>query len=154
MTLTADDRVLLREVFRAARRKGWRRLHGDPEYSYPGSRYWADDRNTIIELNKHGWLETDVSQVDCLKVELAVDVLVAIDVLPAHLSSTYKAGHADGHTEAYYGGKTQYGIRRVGFRAVRITSEQQGRSLLRNWVMPGELVTREISPWQPVREAT
>lgn len=152
--LTADDRTLLREVFRAARKKGWSRRHGDPEYAYPGSRYWSDDRNTIIELNSFGWLETPISEVQCVTVELAVDVLVAAAVLPTHLSSAYKAGHADGHAAAFYGGKTQYGVRRVGFRSVRITSEQQGRSLLRNWAVPGELVTREISPWQPVREAT
>lgn len=54
---------------------------------------------------------------------------------------------AAGQRAAHEGGKTEWGVRRVGFRSVRITSEQRGRSLLRNWAVPGELVTRRIGPW-------
>lgn len=150
MALTADDRALLREVFRAARKKGWSRLHGDPENSYPGSRYWSDDRNEIVELNKHGWLDTPISTAECVTVQLAVDVLVAVAVLPVHLSSAYKAGHADGNAAAYHGGKTQWGVRRAGRKTVRPTSDTKARQLLRNWIVPGEMVAREVGPWEVV----
>lgn len=148
--LTADDRALLREVFRAARKKGWTRLHNDRDYAEPGSRYWLDDRSTPIELDKHGWLKTPISEVECVDVPLAVDVLVAVGVLPTHLSSAYKSGHANGHEQAYYASKTQWGIRRAGFKSVRITSDTKARSLLRNFVVPAEMVMREVGPWEVV----
>lgn len=60
------------------------------------------------------------------------------------LALVYEAGRA----APAEGSKTQWGIRRIGFRSVRICSEQQARSLLRNWIVPGEIVTRHISPWE------
>jgi hypothetical protein len=64
----------------------------------------------------------------------------------AALAVAYAAGRQCAHE----GGKTQFGVRRVGYRSVRVTSEQNGRWLLRQWVVPGELVTRRISEWEVV----
>lgn len=91
MTLSADDRALLREVFRAAHAKGWTRHHNDRDFAEPGSRYWSDDRYTVVELDKNGWVKTPISEVECVTVQLAVDVLVAVGVLPMHMSFAYQA---------------------------------------------------------------
>lgn len=90
--LTADDRALLREVFRVAHAESWTRVHNDPDWKEPGSRYWSDDRGTPIELDKHNWLKTPISEVECIDVRLAVDVLVAVGVLPVRMSSAFAAG--------------------------------------------------------------
>lgn len=150
MSLTADDRALLREVFRAARKKGWRRDHLGPCGRERGSRYWVDSYDTSIGLSADGVLSTPISEIDCINVAVAVDMLVAVDVLPTHLSSAYKAGHANGHEQAYYASKTQWGIRRAGRKTVRITSDANARSLLRDWIVPGEMVMREVGPWEVV----
>lgn len=146
--LTADDRALLREVFRAARAKGWKRHRCDSDCAYPGSRYWSDDRHAVVELNKHGLLDTPVSTVECVTVQTAVDMLAMVGVLPVRLSMAYKAGYADGAAAAHYGGQTQWGIRRAGRKTVRITSDTKARQLLRDWVVPGEMVMREVGPWE------
>lgn len=88
-TLTADDRALLREVFRAAHAKGWSRHHNDKDFAEPGSRYWSDDRYTVVELDRNGWVKTPISEVESVTVQLAVDVLVAVGVLPIELSSAH-----------------------------------------------------------------
>lgn len=85
--LTADDRALLREVFRAARAKGWSRAHRDL-----AGRFWADDRDTHIELTCNGWLITPISESECVTVQLAVDILVAVGVLPIGFSSQWRDG--------------------------------------------------------------
>lgn len=90
--LTADDRALLREVFRAAHAKGWTRCHDDADCAEPGSRYWVNDTNTHIELDRNGWVKTPISEVENVTVQLTVDVLVAVGVLPARLSSAFSGG--------------------------------------------------------------
>lgn len=60
------------------------------------------------------------------------------------LALVYEAGRA----APAEGSKTQWGIRRIGFKSVRVCTEQKARSLLRNWIVPGEIVTRHISPWE------
>lgn len=100
-TLTADDRAVLRELFRTAHAKGWSRVHNDPEYAYPGSRYWLNDTSTVIELNKFGWLETPISEVECVTVQVAVDVLVAVGVLPMEMSSAHRAAEKMAYDAVY-----------------------------------------------------
>lgn len=64
----------------------------------------------------------------------------------AALSVAFAAGQAS----ATVGAKTQWGIRRTGFKTVRITSDTNARSLLRNFVVPAEMVMREVGPWEVV----
>jgi hypothetical protein len=66
--------------------------------------------------------------------------------LRAALAVAFAAGRAS----ASEGAKTQWGIRHTGFKTVRITSDTNARSLLRNWVVPGEMVMREVGPWEVV----
>lgn len=58
--------------------------------------------------------------------------------------------YAAGRASASEGAKTQWGIRHTGFKTVRITSDTNARSLLRNWIVPGEMVMREVGPWEVV----
>jgi len=55
--------------------------------------------------------------------------------------------YAAGRESAYAEGKVQWGLRTVGYKTVRIRSERTARSLLRGYVVPGELVSRPIGPW-------
>jgi hypothetical protein len=64
----------------------------------------------------------------------------------AALSVAFAAGVAS----VTQGAKTQWGIRRTGFKSVRITSDTKARSLLRNFLVPGEMVMREVGPWEVV----
>lgn len=64
----------------------------------------------------------------------------------AALSVAFAAGVAS----VTVGAKTQWGIRRAGFKTVRITSDTNARSLLRNFVVPAEMVMREVGPWEVV----
>ena len=155
MALTADDRALLAAVLGWAAAAGItrRRMSGsDPVWewtdlarSYEIRLEIVDDESAQLTVDHvarrlyDGW-PTTVSQ--------AVDVLAALDVLPCEQSATYMAGVADGHAEAYFGGTTQWGIRRAGRKSVRPTSEARARSLLRNWIVPGEMVRREVGPWE------
>lgn len=66
--------------------------------------------------------------------------------LRATLSVAFAAGYAKASAVA----TTQWGIRRTGYKTVRMTSDTNARSLLRNWIVPGEMVMREVGPWEVV----
>lgn len=99
------DATLLREVFRAARRKHWSRVFGDGvnEHLPEGVTVVAewDQDGSLITLTR--WPSGDygldicgVARMDVPSADVAVDVLVAWGVLPARLSSAYRQGRADG----------------------------------------------------------
>lgn len=90
--MTPDDVALLRQAFRAARAKGWSRDHLGPCGREPGTRYWVDDRDTHIGLTRDHYLETPISGTDCYSVEMAVDHLAGVGVLPIELHSAYRRG--------------------------------------------------------------
>lgn len=79
----------------------------------------------------------------------ATDVFYRRTSADAGLRAAIAHAYSAGINAGCDGGKVQWGVRRVGFRSVRVTSEQNGRWLLRQWVVPGELVTRHVSLWLP-----
>lgn len=108
----AQSRALLREVIGWARANGWARKHALDDFGQPITErhwhQWVSDQDLSI------WIETDPDGLAKLSVELeaswlellvsddlalAVDVLAAVGVLPAPMSSGYKAGYSDGHAD-------------------------------------------------------
>lgn len=102
--LTAEDRALLREAIRYAHAQGWcresthlrRQAHWfrDADGNSDGVHVAWDRRPDDTELwtgrNRRIVLETQVTSAT-----RAVDLLVALGVLPVHLSSAYRAGRID-----------------------------------------------------------
>jgi hypothetical protein len=105
------DATLLREVFRAARRKHWSRVFGDgsSEHLPDGVTVVAewDQDGSLITLTRwpSGGLRIDlcgVVEMDVVSEQVAVDTLVAWGVLPAELSTAYHKGHDVGHAEGVH----------------------------------------------------
>lgn len=127
MTETTD-RQLLRDAIKWARAAGWRRDHhgpcGGPE---PGSRYWVNDRDAVIELDRHNVLRTPISEVDCCDtIHVGLDVLVAVGVLPARFSSAYAAGVVAGRDQAMAG--ADWGVRYPDGYTVQVVDEHTARA--------------------------
>lgn len=92
--MTPKDFALLCQAFRAAHARGWRRDHVGPCGRESGARYWVDNHDSTISLSRDGYLETPISGTDCHDVEMAVDHLAGVKVLPVELHSAYRAGAA------------------------------------------------------------
>lgn len=90
--MNPDDIALLRQAFRAARARGWTRDHLGPCGREAGTRYWSEDRDSHISLTRDNHLETPISGTDCYSVEMAIDHLAGVGVLPVELHSAYRAG--------------------------------------------------------------
>lgn len=100
--LTGDERLLLAAVNRHRRADGW--TPGDSETIHPGAKLAADwrygytvdgkDGRTlrIRLLTDHGSTHRVAAEVDVDSVREAIDVAVALDLLPQGLSSAYRAG--------------------------------------------------------------
>ncbi len=151
--LTPEDRQLLRSVLKWARANGWR-----------GSRFvvgrrWDDAMgdNEVVwwhdTVDRDAWtLVTNLvpGEVCPRSVAQAVDVLVALGVLPAEFSSAYTAGRESLNTGtewAMYSNGSGY----VDHPTHRRESVEAAISRL--W--PGfDLVTREVTPWVRVSDGS
>lgn len=103
--LTRDERQLLVAVRRHLRSDGWT-VYGD-EAEHRGAKLAADwryewsvdgKRGRILQiklLTQYGGTHRIVADVDVDSVQEAVDVAVAIGLLPQGMSSAYRAGRAD-----------------------------------------------------------
>jgi hypothetical protein len=103
--LTPDDRFLLRSVFAWARGRGWRGSR------FGSGRRWDDAAgdNEVVwwydAEDRDAWtLLTNVvpSEVCVRSVRQAVDVLVALGILPAHLSASWLAGRQSVYDRAEF----------------------------------------------------
>lgn len=92
--MTPEDYALVKRIFVWARAHGWTRDHSGSCGQAPGTRCWVDDRDSHIGLSREGYLETPISGTDCYDVEMAVDHLAGVKVLPVEMHSAYQAGAA------------------------------------------------------------
>lgn len=105
MALSTEERLLLRQVFRVAHAKGWSCVETDRL-----DRQWADqtDRGPNVnllprdygdgyDLRVYVWEPAyRCVQVPLVTVREAVDILVALGLLPVTLSSVFGQGYRDG----------------------------------------------------------
>lgn len=90
--MTPEDYALVKRIFVWARAHGWTRDHSGSCGQALGTRCWVDDRDSHIGLSREGYLETPISGTDCYDVEMAVDHLAGVKVLPVEMHSAYAAG--------------------------------------------------------------
>lgn len=104
MTDPNAERALLRDVLTWARANGWTHtchpIHG---HNWEGPRNYAVDLDATDDRTEFALDVYIPGAINCLwprSVRQAVDVLAALGVLPAELSSMYAAGRAAGIDDA------------------------------------------------------
>lgn len=98
MSLSKNDCARLARAFRWARRRG-----GWTHDVYPGAWRSRDERarvrveydELVVECSAQPWHDSRVARVPVTSAGQALDVLVALGVLPAEHSRTYTMGRDD-----------------------------------------------------------
>jgi len=104
--MTPDEQKQVLAAWRAARAAGWRRTSRIAHVREFAS---SGDALILSLAVEHGDVELQLLDASSAlyygwptSVAQAVDVLAALDVVPADHSTNYKAGHANGYAERHY----------------------------------------------------